>query len=197
MDDLKDARLYGGIGATLSAFGIFIPYAGLLIFITGLVLEILAIDKISRLLSDREIFKNYLISTIVEIVGVVSTTIFGVILFVFLIIEAIPAAPTHNMPRYGLWTFLEVLFVVLLILWITLIVSTLFLKKSFDSIGSKLNVPLFRTTALLYFVGAILTIIIVGLLVMFVASILKIVAYFSIPETITKTSSPRSLTQTT
>ncbi|MGC9014068.1 MAG: DUF996 domain-containing protein [Thermoproteota archaeon] len=195
MDDLKDARVYGGIGAILSTFGIFIPYAGLLFLIVGLVLEILAVDKVSRLLNDKEIFKNYLISTIVEIVGVASATIFGIILLVFLVVEAIPAAPTHNMPRYGFWTFIGALFIVLLILCITSIISAIFLKKSFDPIGSKLNVPLFSTTALLYLIGAVLTIIIVGLLVMFVASILKVVAYFSIPETVTQTSSPS--TQTT
>ena len=188
MDDLKDARIYGGIGAILSTFGIFIPYTGLLILIAGLVLEILAIDKISRSLNDKEIFKNYLISTVVEIVGVVSATFFGIILLVFLVVRA-TTVPTHNMLRYGFLAFLGMLFVVLLFLWTTSIISAIFLKRSFDSIANKLNISMFSTVALLYLIGAATSILFVGLLVTFIASVLKVVAYFNIPEAVTQTSS--------
>lgn len=189
MDDLKDAKIYGEIGSMLSAFGIFIPYAGLLLLIVGLVLEILAINKISHLLNDKEIFKNYLISTIVEIVGIVSALFLGIVLVVLVFLNAFSAAPTHNMLRYGLGVLLGVVFVVLLVLWTTFVVSAIFLKKSFDSIASKLNVSLFSTSALLYLIGAALTVLVVGLLVVFIASILKVAAYFSIPETPTQTPS--------
>ncbi|MGB9895958.1 MAG: DUF996 domain-containing protein, partial [Thermoproteota archaeon] len=54
--------------------------------------------------------------------------------------------------------------------------------KSFESIAEKLNVPMFKTVATLYWIGALATIVVIGILVLFVGNILKIVAYFSIPE---------------
>ena len=61
-------------------------------------------------------------------------------------------------------------------------ISGVFLRKSFNAIASGLSVKMFRTAALLYFLGAILTVVIVGFLLIFVASILQVVAFFSIPE---------------
>ena len=46
----------------------------------------------------------------------------------------------------------------------------------------KLNVGMFHTTGLLYLIGAELTIIFVGLVTVFIAEILQIVAFFSISE---------------
>ena len=48
--------------------------------------------------------------------------------------------------------------------------------------ATKLNVPTFRTAGMLYFIGAILIIILVGFLLLFIAAILQIVAFFAIQE---------------
>ena len=46
----------------------------------------------------------------------------------------------------------------------------------------KTNVDAFRTTGKLYFIGALLTIVVVGLIIIFVARIFEIIAYFGLPE---------------
>ncbi|MGC8935273.1 MAG: DUF996 domain-containing protein [Thermoproteota archaeon] len=193
MDNLKEARVYGGVGSILSEFGIFLPYAGIIISIMGFVLEVLAIDKISSALNDREIFKNYLISVIVEFAGIVIAVILGI---AFLGVSILGSFSMPNMvaPRgfEALFSIIGTLFVFLLAIWITLIVSAIFLKKSFDSIANKLNISMFSTVALLYLIGAATSVVIVGFLVMLVAGVLKIVAYFSIPETTTQTTSSTS-----
>ncbi|MBO3802008.1 MAG: DUF996 domain-containing protein [Thermoproteota archaeon] len=189
MDDLRDAKTYGEIGSILSVFGIFIPYAGLLLLIAGLVLEILAVDKISHLLNTKEIFKNYLISIVVEVVGIVSTLIFGVASLVLIFASALPVSSMNSILRFRFGSLLVFLFAILLVLWVTFVISAMFLKKSFDLMASKLNVPLFSTSALLYLIGAVLTILVVGFFIVFIASILKIVAYSNIPETLTQTPS--------
>jgi uncharacterized membrane protein len=61
-------------------------------------------------------------------------------------------------------------------------VSAIFLRRSYDKIGMRLNVNMFHTTGLLYLIGAALTIVIVGLFIVLIAEILQIVAFFSIPE---------------
>jgi uncharacterized membrane protein len=49
-------------------------------------------------------------------------------------------------------------------------------------VATRLSVGMFRTAALLYLIGAVLTILHVGTLVIFVAEVLFAVAFFSIPE---------------
>lgn len=186
MDELKDARLYGGIGAILSSFGLFVPYLGVFVSIVGFVLEILAVDKISHALNDKEIFNNYLISLVLMVIGVVSAILFGIVVFGITIIRTMPMLREGKVE--SIFPLLGAIFIVLFVLWVASIVSAIFLKKSFDLIAKKLNVSLFSTTALLYLIGAATVILAVGFLIMFVANILKIVAYFSIPENITPSS---------
>ncbi len=47
---------------------------------------------------------------------------------------------------------------------------------------TRLNIGMFHTTGLLYLIGAALTILFIGLVIVFIAEILQIVAFFSIPE---------------
>jgi uncharacterized membrane protein len=69
-----------------------------------------------------------------------------------------------------------------LIAWILMIISALFLKKSFTSIKEHLKVDIFGTTALVYLIGAALLIIGIGGIILLIALILQIVAFFSLPD---------------
>jgi len=208
MDNLKDARAYGEVGSILSTLGIFIPYVGILAAIAGVVLEILAVDKIASAVNDREIFKNYLASVIVVFIGSVVAVFAGIVLLFLLffitpnisIVEKLSISNFNiwksvltEMPlRSGILLVLMILFIVLFIAWIFEVIAATFLKKSFDSVAKKLNVSMFSTAALLYLIGAITSIVIVGFSIIFVAGILKIVAYFSIPETTTQAPSTQA-----
>jgi uncharacterized membrane protein len=72
----------------------------------------------------------------------------------------------------------------LAIAWIALIVSAIFIRRSYDTMAAKLNVGTFKTAGTLYFIGAILTIILVGLIILFIAAIVQIVAFFAIPDSV-------------
>jgi len=61
-------------------------------------------------------------------------------------------------------------------------ISAVLLRKSFNTIASSVNVKMFSTAALIYFIGRILTIVGVGLLLIFLAVILHLVVSSSIPE---------------
>jgi uncharacterized membrane protein len=70
----------------------------------------------------------------------------------------------------------------LIVIWIFFLVATIFLKRSYDSVSKRLNVGMFHTTGLLYVIGAATIIIRVGVIIVLIAEILQIVAFFSIPE---------------
>lgn len=156
--------------------------------LAGFVLEVLAVNKISHVVKDEDIFKNYLYALIIGIVGVGVAVIFGIIAAFILGISLFGII--SSLSYYSYLGFLENLgsslillaVLILIAIWIALVIAASFVKKSFESIAAKLNVPMFKTTATLYWIGALTSIVIVGFLVLFIGNILKIVAYFNIPE---------------
>jgi uncharacterized membrane protein len=158
---LSDAKILGGIGSILE----IIP----LLNIVGYVLVLLSVKYISDETHDGSIFSDMLIAVIAGIVGVAIGSfvlLFGGIFAVF----------TAGVSAFlGIVTFLG-------IIWVALVVSSLFVRKAYNNIASKLNVGTFRTAGTLYIIGALLTIVLVGFFILFVAYIVQIVAFFSIPE---------------
>ena len=177
MASLAQAKTLGGIGSILIILSI-IPYAGAVLGIIGWILTLVAIKYISDVLQDRSIFNNAIISVILAIVGVaiaglvIAGAIFGLIGI---------GGVTHPASS-GVFGFVATIIVGLLALWVIAIIAAYFLRKSYDTVSTRLNVGMFRTGALIYFIGAILTIILIGFLLIFLAEILFIVAFFSIPE---------------
>jgi uncharacterized membrane protein len=161
MSKLSDAKLLGGIGSILQ----IIPFLS----IVGYILTLIAVKYVSDEVQDSSIFTNMLYAVITGIIGV----LIGASVFFF---GAMGSVLTGGMSAItGGIAFLAVV-------WIALIISSLFIRRAFDSMASKLGVGTFRTAGTMYFIGAILTIILVGFLLLFVAFILQVVAFFSINE---------------
>jgi uncharacterized membrane protein len=157
MATLSQAKTLGGIGSIL----IFIPFVS----IVGYILVIVAVKQISDDLQDKAIFRNIVIAAATGIVGALAGA--------FVVIGSILAFGRSGVG--GLLTGL-------LIVWVFLIVSAIFLRRTYATMGQRLGVGSFRTAATLYLVGAILTIVVVGFLVLFIAEVVQAVAYFSIPD---------------
>jgi len=68
----------------------------------------------------------------------------------------------------------------LLILFIFCILGAYFMRKSLDMLATKTDVKLFATTGLILLLGAVLTVILIGFILLFVAIILLIISFFSI-----------------
>lgn len=179
MPTLEQARLLGGIGSILAILSI-LPTAGAVLGIIGFILVLIAVKYISEITGDESIFKNYLIAVIIAIVGLVIVTFAGVASFM----TAAPFMAGGPGPGLsgGLFGFLSLSMIgILVALWVLTIISAYFIRKSFNTIATALNVKMFGTAALLYFIGAILLIVLVGGIVIFIAEILQIVAFFQIP----------------
>jgi uncharacterized membrane protein len=158
---LGDAKLLGGIGSILQ----IIPFLG----IVGYVLTLIAVKYVSDEVNDSSIFSDMLFAVIAGIVGVA----IGATALFFGAFSSI--LTTGFSTILGGVTFLA-------IVWIALIVSSIFVRRAFGKMATKLNVGTFRTAGTLYFVGALLTIILVGFLILFIAYIVQIVAFFAIQE---------------
>jgi len=61
-------------------------------------------------------------------------------------------------------------------------IGTWYLKNCYDAVKTHVKVEMFGVAGLLYFIGGVLTIIVVGALIMIIAAIIEIIAWASTPE---------------
>ena len=135
--------------------------------LVGWILILVALNEISDVVQDRSIFDDALLAGITAIIGGVVTVV-GFILAI--------GATTFG--RIGFWY----IWGIIAIFWIFAIISSIFLKQAYDKTAKRLNVPSFATAGLLYLIGAITAIVFIGLLIIFIALIFQIIAYFSIED---------------
>lgn len=165
--EFERAKLLGGIGAILTLLG-FVPKVGFALSIIGLILILISLKMFSDYYRNEDIFRYALIGVILGIIS-------GVVLVVGALALGIRLA------LFKLVTFKHIalsLVALIIIFWILLVISTYFFKRSFDLLGEHTGEKLFKTAALLMFIGAILLIIVVGAFISLVAEILLAVAFF-------------------
>ncbi|MGA2664508.1 MAG: DUF996 domain-containing protein [Nitrososphaerales archaeon] len=206
MASLSTARTFGGIGSIMVLLFI-IPGFGSILSIIGWILVLIAVYNIAGFVGDRSIFKDALVSGVVAIVGIAA----GVLVILASVLRFVHAngltlvSGPHSLRTLNATSFssgqvtgvggLVVGSVLgLVILWIFFLVSAIFLRRSFTKIATRLNVKRFATAALLYLIGAALTIVLVGFVVTFVADILMVIAFFSMPDYTMVEPRPRPMT---
>jgi uncharacterized membrane protein len=185
MASLSQAKSLGAVGSILVVLTA-VPSVGALLGIVGFILILVAIKGISEVVGDRSIFNNMLVAVGLVIAGIVVGTLVLVgSLLRFVGLNNLSLGPDFNPSAVptGDWVgLIGSILIGLAVVWIMLVVSAVFVRRSYGSIASKLNVGIFGTAGLLYLIGAATTIILVGFLILFVAQILVVVAFFSIPS---------------
>ena len=190
MAEFNNAKMFGGIGAILLLIGVFIPYAGPILHILGLILVFIAVRTISQLANDDKIFNNYLYYFILNIVAFIAVIVIMIIGFGmaggFSWITGLQSANITNfndfLDYFG--SIIGACVAAIIIGWILLIIAALYLRKSYNAIAEYTNVKLFSTTGLIYFIGAITLIVFIGVFILFIGRILEIIAYFSLPDSL-------------
>lgn len=191
MSKLSKAKIFGGMGAVLSLVGSFIPFIeimylelGVILFIAGWVLVVIAIKYIADETKHGPIFKNYLVYFVCSILAIVATAVILIIgcgLPVFFLVGYMGGGSID--PDFII-ALIGALIMAIVVTWILMIIGTIYLRKSYNSIAKYTKVDLFRTTGTVYFIGAITLIVLVGALILLIAKILEIVSFFSLPDKI-------------
>ncbi len=188
MGELSNAKVFGGIGAILTLVGTFIPNVGTIVSIVGLVLVFIAVKTISELTNDKEIFSNYLMNFIFSIISIVALFVIMLIAFGaaggFSWITEIQSADITDFESFWAYfgTIIGACILALIVAWILSIIAAIYLRRSYNSIAEHTKVNLFKTTGTAYFIGAITTIVGIGFIILFIARIIEIKAYFSLPD---------------
>lgn len=177
----KQAITLGRVGILLP-IAFFIPIIGQLAVLAGLVLVLISHYNFSKAFESPPIFNRALLGFIVSIFGqIIGAIIIGITvgLAAFSLAEG-GIEPTGYQDAISLIFGSGFAIFGLIVFLAGAIIGSFFLFQSLKELAEKSGVKIFRTAGLLYFIGAILTIILVGALVMFVGWIIHIVAYFSI-----------------
>ena len=188
MSNLSNAKMYGGIGAILTLVGGLVPSIGFAVQIVGFILVFLAVKDIYNVTKDGEIYSNYKMFFILSVISVI--VVFGLGLAVGTIgaslFSNIDFSQVTDFSTFmaEMGTVFMVCIASFIISWILAIIGAIFIRRSYNKIAKHTGVGLFKTTGLLYFIGALTIIIGIGLLIIFIAKILEIVAYFSLPDTL-------------
>lgn len=193
MGSLAQAKTLGGIGSILGIL-IIVPRVGFVFGIVGFILVLIAIKYISDAVGDKSIFNNWLIAVILAIVGL---AVGAVALFVGVfslfdlpnLIQGKLDPSTFTDPTF-FFKVVRMLLLPLALTWLFLVVSAVFRRRSLNSIASSLNIGLFSTAAILYLIGSALTIVLVGFIIVFVADIIQVIAFFSITEQTSQSQQP-------
>lgn len=157
-----------------------------LLLIVAAVLILVALKYVSDETKDRSIFNNALISLLLLIVGIVIIVTFIMGLKAISFVKVVNILEwRENVARVYPSITLTGIFSILAFLgatWVLLIVSSAFFKKSLDSTADHLKADLFRTAGLLYLIGAALTIVLVGFIILLATFVLLAVAFLTMPE---------------
>jgi uncharacterized membrane protein len=178
----------------ISPFSFVAGVFGSVLGLVGLILVLIAMKGVADHYNEGGIFNNSLYGVIVSIIG-------GVVFVAAVIMTALsffqdigidfssdwsdPAVFsainwTEGLILDSIMTHIGVILISLVILWIFAIVAAILYRKSLTALSNKTGVGLFGTAGLLLLIGAVLTIIAIGFLIIWIALILLTVAFFQI-----------------
>lgn len=193
---LQSNKTLGGVGALLMVISPFLVSGfTLLVGLVGLILVLIAVKGLSDHYKEASIFNNSLYGVILSIVGgvVFVAALFVTALSFFTNVLGIELSAAWSDPTAfskidwteaivfdNLMAHVAALVGSLAILFIFVAVAATFYRKSLTTLAEKTGVGLFGTAGLLLLVGAVLTIIAIGFLLIWVALILLTAAFFQI-----------------
>ncbi|MGB8781109.1 MAG: DUF996 domain-containing protein [Candidatus Bathyarchaeia archaeon] len=219
--NLESSKNLGGIGAILMFIGLIPipggqPFLGI-IALVGLILVLVALHGFADYYKESGITNNSIYGLVAGIVGIVIAG--AVIVYLFFYTSILTDFLHKIFPTWdGKWSTLSGLtpttsnlktsdvlpivgsvLLVLFILWIFAIIAAFFARRSLKTLSAKTSVGLFSTAALLLLIGAFLSIILIGFLLMWIAILLIAIAFYQIkpqPEQPVATMAPPPPTPT-
>jgi uncharacterized membrane protein len=186
--DIQTHRLLGIIGAFLMVIG-FLPSIGGFFMLIGIIFVLIAIKGYADAYKDGSIFHNTLYTIVFEIIGVVVCA--GIVIYGAMGFFA--SLGVNNLADLRSWQQIDwqnavninnilpsigAIILGLVILFAFTVLASLYFKKAMNTLSGKTGVKLFHTTGTVFFVGALLTIILIGFIVIWVAFILLMISFY-------------------
>jgi len=179
------AKTLGGIGAIL-VFLSLVPYVGAVFGVLGFIMVLVAVKYIADDLNERKVFSNMMVAVFLSTAGILvgSLVVLGTVISAFANGYFSGAsnyfAPSASVTAAQWVTFGTEIGLGLFGAWVFFLASSVFLRRSYKTIGSRLNIGNFGRAGSLYLAGAATTIVGVGFVILLVAQVLTAAAFLSI-----------------
>ena len=180
MATLRQARGVRAVGSILVLVGAVTN--AVVLDIAGLILILVAVKFIGEIAKDRELYGNMALAVALAIIGAVIgfALVFGGLLY---FAGSISTSASISDLFASFSSLIGRILLGLFMAWIFFLLSSVLVKKCYDSIATELGEDLFSMTGKLFLIGAALTIVVgVGLFIVLVASALQIAAFLSLPD---------------
>ncbi|ADI32561.1 DUF996 domain-containing protein [Staphylothermus hellenicus] len=184
--DLESAKILGLVGVILELVGSLTGVSGYgsILSIVGLVLLLIAVHELAEISGVKAIFDKYLMGVIFVIIGVVIVII--IIIPLGLMGIGVPVYirgngfPSTSLPSLPIAVIIAVI-IAFIIMYIFLLLGYIRIRDSYYMIADTFKHNIFHTVGTIYFIGAILTIILVGFIILLIGNIIELVAWATLP----------------
>jgi uncharacterized membrane protein len=165
------------VGAILLLLG-FVPYAGWVLAIVGVVLLVIGMKELSKYYQDQNVYQNTLTGVKFYVVAVVAAAA-AIVAVMIGVASATDFTFKNFVPTVGFGVGVAALLAGLVVAFVFYILAASHLKRALDSLAQKSGESSFATAGTLLWIGSILTIVLVGLVLIFVAWIFATLGFFS------------------
>jgi uncharacterized membrane protein len=188
--EVQTARLLGIIGALLMVLTV-IPTVGGFFMLVGVILVLIALKGYADAYKEGGIFQHALYTVVFVIIGAVlcmGVIFYGAMGFLsslginsFTDMQSLQSLDWQSMiTPSNILPFVGTIALGLVILFAFFVIASLYFKKSMNALSEKTKVKLFHTTGTVFFVGAILTIIFIGIILVWISFLLLLIAFYEI-----------------
>lgn len=166
MSNVESSKTLAGVGSILLILSI-VPYAGAVLGIIGIILLLIGIKGLASYYQNNEIYQNSLTGVIFYIIALIAAAV------------AVVALVIGFASIIGFAVGIIVFILALIVAFVFYLLAAMHLRKTFDVLAQKSGEQSFATAGTLLWWGAILTIIFVGLILIFIAWIFSTIGFFS------------------
>ncbi|HMK95426.1 MAG TPA: DUF996 domain-containing protein [Candidatus Limnocylindrales bacterium] len=172
------SKTLAGEGSILLILSI-VPYVGWVLGIIGVILFLKGVKELANYYQDNEIYQNSLTGVKFYIIALIAAAV-----AITAIVIGVGSATGYKYtagftPTVGFGVGVAAFFVGLIVAFIFYVLAASHLRRTFDTLAQKSGEKSFATAATLLWWGSILTIIVVGLVLIFIAWIFAVVGFFS------------------
>jgi uncharacterized membrane protein len=172
------SKTLAGEGAILLLLSL-IPYVGWVLGIVGIVLLVKAMKEFSYYYQDEEIYRNTLTGVKYYIVAIIAAAVAIVGITIGVASATGFTFASDFVFTAGFGAGLIAFFTGLVTAFVFYVLAASHLRKTFNTLAEKSGEQSFATAGTMLWVGSILTIILVGLLLIFIAWIFATIGFFS------------------
>ncbi|WP_188603114.1 DUF996 domain-containing protein [Vulcanisaeta souniana] len=162
-EDIRSAGTIGFIGGILA----LIPY----IDFVGLIMVLIALYKLSHDYGNEGIWRNAIYAVVFSIIGVAIAT--------FTLVGSLSLLSSISYSTIGAVTSIIVFFIVF---YIFMVISGYFWRNAYAELGRSSGMNEFNNASRWYWLGALLTIILVGAILTLIADIYAIIGYHKLSQ---------------